>query len=93
MAGLKVGDIVLSTHGHDKGKYFAVTRLEGNKAFIADGRNRKISAVKSKNVKHLKSVFVAIPSEIANRIQTGKPVGNQILHKAIKTQTQKIQED
>ncbi len=90
---VSVGDIVLSTHGHDKGNYFVVTKIEGNKAFIADGRKRKISSAKSKNVKHLKSVFCAISKEIAVRIQMGQPVGNEKLYKAIKSQTEKIQED
>ncbi len=90
---LKVGEIVLSTHGHDKGYYFAVTKIEGNKAFIADGRKRYLSNVKSKNVKHLKSVGLAVFNEIAKRLQMGQPVGNEKLYKAIKSQIEKIQED
>ncbi len=90
---VKVGDIVLSTYGHDKGNYFAVTFLEGNKAFIADGRNRKFQKAKIKNIKHLKSVSVSIPNEIVGRIQAGQPVGNQVLFKAIKSQIENKQED
>ncbi len=90
---LKQGDIVLSTRGHDEGNYFVVIKIEGTRAFIADGKKRKISSVKSKNIKHLKSVNVAVDNEIVTRFIAGKPVGNDKLQRAIKSQIQKIQED
>ncbi len=93
MTEIKVGDIVVSTHGHDKNSYFAVTKLEGNKAFIADGRTRKLPKAKSKNIKHLKSVDLVISKEITSMLQTGQPIGNENLYKAIRTQIEKIQED
>lgn len=90
---VKVGDIVLSIQGHDKGNYFVVTKTEGNMAFIADGRTRKYPSKKCKSIKHLKLVDVTVPNDIVTRIQTGQPVGNEKLYKAIKSQTIKIQED
>ncbi len=93
MTEIKVGDIVLSTRGSDNGNYFAVIKLEGNKAFIADGKVRKLTSVKSKNIKHLKSVNLVISKEIIERLLKGQPVGNLKLNKAIRSQIEKIQED
>ncbi len=92
MAKVSVGDIVLSMRGHDKDNYFLVIDAQENKAFIADGRVRKLTSVKEKNVKHLKTVKVAILRDIAIRIRQGQPVGNERLFKAIRSELKK-QED
>ncbi len=84
-----IGDIVLSLSGRDKGQYFLLVDIEDKYAFIANGKSRKVKALKKKNLKHLKSVKIAVLTEIAIRIQSGQPVGNQILAKAIKSELQK----
>ena len=90
---LGVGDIVLSKKGRDKGKYFLVVRIVDNIAYIVDGKNRKVTALKKKNVKHLESVFVAILKDIATNIDNGVAVGNERVFKAIKTLVKNKQED
>ena len=90
---LGVGDIVLSKKGRDKGKYFLVVRIVDNIAYIVDGKNRKVTALKKKNVKHLESVFVAILKDIATNIDNGGAVGNERVFKAIKTLVKNKQED
>ena len=87
------GDIVLSTKGRDKGKYFLVVKVEGKIAHISDGKVRRVTALKKKNVKHLKSVKFAVLTDIADCIEKGQPVGNQKLNKLIKSQIQNKQED
>lgn len=89
---IKVGDLVVSTAGRDKGDYFLVVNVENNVALIVNGKSRKVTTPKSKNVKHL-MVLPASLIEIAERIQTGKPIGNQTVHRAIVCQKQKLQED
>jgi ribosomal protein L14E/L6E/L27E len=54
MADLKIGSVVISAAGHDKGNSFVVTKLEGDFAYIADGGERRLSAPKKKRIKHLK---------------------------------------
>jgi ribosomal protein L14E/L6E/L27E len=54
MADLKVGSVVYSAAGHDKGGQFVVIKLEGDFAFIADGGERKLESPKKKRIKHLK---------------------------------------
>ncbi|MDR0904237.1 MAG: KOW domain-containing RNA-binding protein [Ruminococcus sp.] len=54
MAELKVGTVVYSAAGHDKGNMFVTVGLEGDFAFIADGNERKLEKPKRKRIKHLK---------------------------------------
>jgi ribosomal protein L14E/L6E/L27E len=54
MAELKVGTVVISAAGHDKGNMFVAVKLEGDFAFIADGLIRKLEKPKRKRIKHLK---------------------------------------
>lgn len=42
-----------SSAGHDKGSWYAIVKSEPGFAYIADGRRRKLSSPKKKNVKHI----------------------------------------
>jgi len=74
MENLSVGDVVISTAGRDKGNLFLVVKIETDRAFIADGKIRKINNLKKKNVKHLKKIGTANEKEIAEKIERGEPV-------------------
>jgi len=50
---IKQGSVVKSIAGHDKDRFYVVVRLEGDFAFIADGKIRKLEAPKKKRIKHL----------------------------------------
>ena len=90
---ISVGDIVLSTKGRDKDQYFLVVDKQDKIVYLADGKYRKVTALKKKNVKHLKSVKIAVFTDIANQIKNGKSVGNQRLNRLIKSELQNKQED
>lgn len=47
------GQIVKSMSGHDSGKFYVVMSVEKEFCFIANGKERKLEAVKKKNLKHL----------------------------------------
>ena len=54
---LTVGDIVISTLGHDQNNIFIVTSIDKNGfLFIIDGKYRKRGNPKKKNPKHLQKV-------------------------------------
>lgn len=54
---LKVGDLVKSLSGHDKGRYFVVTATLNEKfVLIANGTSRKVDNPKQKNQKHLRKM-------------------------------------
>lgn len=50
---LNIGSVVMANAGRDNGGYFVVVNLDENYCFIADGKSRKISYPKRKNIKHI----------------------------------------
>lgn len=53
MKEVKPRDIVISLAGHDKGSAYVVIKTEGEFAFLADGKLKKLAAPKKKSLKHL----------------------------------------
>ncbi len=47
------GSVVKALAGRDKGCYFVAVAADDRCVYIADGKSRKISAPKRKNVKHI----------------------------------------
>lgn len=77
--GLEIGQLVSSKAGRDRRrKYLVVVLLDENFVMIADGRSRKISNPKKKNIKHLVAHPV-VATEIAAAIKANKKVTNQQL--------------
>jgi len=50
---LEIGSVVRANAGRDCGGFFAVTQISGGCCFIADGKSRKLSSPKRKNLKHI----------------------------------------
>ena len=48
------GSVVRAEAGRDGGKYFAVVEADEKYCLIADGKSRKLSAAKRKNIKHVR---------------------------------------
>ena len=55
MDRLRLGSIVISKAGHDRGDVLIVTGIEQTSDYIylADGKNRKVEAPKKKKLKHV----------------------------------------
>lgn len=51
---LQKGSVVRAAAGRDCGGFFAVTELQEEYCFIADGRSRKLEKPKRKNIKHIR---------------------------------------
>lgn len=81
---LNVGDIVKSLSGRDENGYFLVINADDGYAVIADGKTRRLNKPKRKNLKHVETVMENALPEIAERINRGEPVGNEVLRKAIR---------
>ncbi len=47
------GMVVKSMAGHDSGSFYVIMKCEGDFAYIANGRNRKVENPKKKNPLHL----------------------------------------
>ena len=50
---LKVGQVMKSTAGHDKGELLVIAGFENEKVLVCDGKHRKLDKPKCKNPKHL----------------------------------------
>ena len=59
----KIGMIVRSAAGHDRGNFLVITAVEGDFAFIADGKERKLVKPKKKRLKHLKLTNTVIDTD------------------------------
>ena len=50
---IKVGSLVESIRGKDKGELFFVKELSDSRAYLINGCNRTLKMPKSKNLKHI----------------------------------------
>lgn len=80
---VRIGSVVLSTQGRDKGMYFVVTEIGNGVYFLADGGMRKLKAPKKKNVKHVSNSGVVLTS-IAAKLTEGKKVFDSEVKSALR---------
>ena len=66
---IKVGSIVRSIAGHDKGSLLLVVALEKGYAYVADGKLRKIEKPKKKKLKHLQGFCNLTDKEFSENYQ------------------------
>ena len=52
---LKVGQVMKSLAGHDKGDLLVIAGFENEKVLVCDGKHRKLEKPKCKNPKHLEA--------------------------------------
>ena len=57
---LKIGQIVISRAGRDKGGFFVVAGFERDKVLVCDGGERPLERAKAKNPKHLSATSMFI---------------------------------
>ena len=77
------GSIVCSLAGRDSGSYFIVISVDGNYAYLCDGRNRKTDKPKKKKVKHL-NTECGHSHYITCKIEKGEQVTNAELRNELK---------
>ena len=63
---ITIGTVVSSKAGHDKGRFFAVTEIQGDIALIADGSSRTLSGPKKKKLIHLAPTKTVLSPELMN---------------------------
>jgi ribosomal protein L14E/L6E/L27E len=51
---IQTGSVVIAEAGRDSGGHFVVTGCDEKFCFIADGKSRKLSSPKRKNIKHIR---------------------------------------
>lgn len=90
MCSIQQGDVVVSNVGRDSGKTFLVIAVEKNIVYIVNGKERKVSNPKKKNIKHLTKIFNASLIELAEKIKNGERVGNKTVYRNLKAEKQKL---
>lgn len=82
---VKLGQLVLSTQGRDKGVLaIVVEKVDDKFVKIADGTVRRVSKPKLKKIKHLK-ITEDFSIEVIEKIEKGQPLTDGIVAKAIKS--------
>lgn len=80
---MKIGDIVISTYGHDMGDWFVVEQILNEYVFLVDGKNRPIEKPKKKKVKHILTTDY-FAEDIANKLLAKQNIQNAEIRKALK---------
>jgi len=79
---IQTGQIVRSTNGRDEGQYYLVLSVNEKSANLVDGKAKKLSNPKKKNVAHLQATTV-INTEIANKITNNLKVNDQMIYHSL----------
>ena len=89
---MKIGDVVISTAGHDMGELFIVQETLGEYAFLIDGKNKPFEKPKKKKNKHIVRVGT-VCEELAKRLNSEKAVLDADIRKQIKVFRNQIKEN
>ena len=79
---IKVGSIVRSKAGRDKGDFFIVLAMDGDYVYMANGNLRKVDQPKKKKLKHLQGTE-QVSEFIINKLSQGLKVTNSEVRKAL----------
>ena len=79
---IKVGSIVRSKAGRDKGDFFIVLAMENDYVYMANGELRKVDQPKKKKLKHLQGTE-QVSEFIINKLSQGNKVTNSEVRKAL----------
>lgn len=60
---LKVGQVVKSKAGHDKGELLMIAGFENNRALLCDGKGRGLESPKPKNPKHIEATDTVLDGD------------------------------
>lgn len=74
---LKIGSVVLSKAGRDKGKALAVVKITEDYVYVCDGHERPLDRTKRKNPKHLTVTHYVLSEK--------ETASNRSLRKALKS--------
>lgn len=88
MKEFTTGMPAVSKAGHDTGKTYIVIRTDDEYVYLADGTIRTLDRLKKKRRKHIQ-INYQIPESLREAIETGHPLRDEQIKKAIKEFSQK----
>ena len=60
---IELGSVVISKAGRDKGRFLVIVRVDSEKVYVCDGKERPIGRPKPKNPIHLAPTKTVLPEE------------------------------
>ena len=79
------GRVVISTQGHDAGRWYAIySVLDERMVTLVDGETRKLAKPKKKQVKHLRALPLSI--QVDGVGASGGPLADSDIRKALKAE-------
>ena len=78
------GDLAYSLAGHDKGNLYVILSVEGDIAYLADGRLKLIDRPKKKKLRHLQVVKKDFRQVLTESNETAGSITNENVKRAIK---------
>lgn len=80
---ITVGQIVISAAGRDMGQtYIVMERLAPPFVLIANGRDRKVTCPKKKNIRHI-TILRSIAEPIAEKLKSGVKISDEDIRHAL----------
>jgi len=87
---IKIGQVVKSKAGRDKGKVFVVINIiDDLYVLVVDGDYRKLDNPKKKKIRHL-VVYKSVIDEISKSVENGDNIDDAFIRKALTPFTRKI---
>ena len=78
-----LGGVCKSTQGRDKDKYYLISSIDGEFVFVVDGKYKKVTAPKRKNLKHIYLLPERV-EEIAEKLLKGVKIYDAEIISALK---------
>lgn len=92
MSSFALGEIVLSTQGHDKEQFYVVVAVGEDKIAVCDGKFKFLKKPKQKNPSHLAHTGYT-DSEIATKLTEKLKINDQMIYHAIVKVKKLVKED
>lgn len=89
MQEIKIGQLVISKAGRDKGNHFLVIELAKGYVYLVDGKTRRIDQPKKKKIKHIQPTHW-LSHEIAQVVESYDKLSNADVQKEIKALLEKM---
>lgn len=83
------GMFAISRAGHDKGQMYLIIKEEGDFAYLADGKTRKLEHPKRKRKKHLQLVKTDLDEVLVEKLKNQNIIYNEEIKYAIKVRMNK----
>ncbi len=80
---MKIGDIVISTYGHDMGEWYVVEEVLNEYVFLVNGKNKPLDKPKKKKVKHVLTTNY-FAKDFAFKMQSKQNIQNAEIRKTLK---------